>query len=347
MLSRGPVRIAVPGPRASACPAWRAADVAFAGEAPQVHNGRPIPAVLAIVATMSSKPSFAVAVVGLDASHRRLIEIVFRHIQHNRFVFTLAGTASLAEVDLLVADLDDASGRDALARAQSMRVPLPCIGVTGGGRDPDVRHSVEAGQLVRQLLPLLNRIVDDEGLVDAATSRREARASIDAVAADDATTQPVRVTDTAPPSLPVAVAARPRVLLIDDGGAVREGLADAVERLGLEVESASSGSEALARLSEVAVDLAMLDLRLPDGDGLELARAIRREPRLRALPIVVLGRRRSALDVVRSAAAGCSAFLALPVEIGDLHRTLSRQLGRALSRDAGPGESGLAGVASR
>jgi CheY-like chemotaxis protein len=296
---------------------------------------------------MSSKPSFAVAVVGLDASHRRLIEIVFRHIQHNRFVFTLAGTASLAEVDLLVADLDDASGRDALARAQSMRVPLPCIGVTGGGRDPDVRHSVEAGQLVRQLLPLLNRIVDDEGLVDAATSRREARASIDAVAADDATTQPVRVTDTAPPSLPVAVAARPRVLLIDDGGAVREGLADAVERLGLEVESASSGSEALARLSEVAVDLAMLDLRLPDGDGLELARAIRREPRLRALPIVVLGRRRSALDVVRSAAAGCSAFLALPVEIGDLHRTLSRQLGRALSRDAGPGESGLAGVASR
>jgi DNA-binding response OmpR family regulator len=124
--------------------------------------------------------------------------------------------------------------------------------------------------------------------------------------------------------------------VIDDCAVMRTHLAGAFERMGVAVESAASGTEAMSRLAASTVDLAMLDLMLPDTDGLKLARRIRQEDRWRRLPIVVLSSRSSALDVIRGAAAGCSAFLAKPVEFGDLQRTVAHQLGRVLGADALP-----------
>jgi DNA-binding response OmpR family regulator len=80
----------------------------------------------------------------------------------------------------------------------------------------------------------------------------------------------------------------------------------------------------------------MLDLGLPDLDGLQLARLIRDEPRWRTLPIVALSSRTSPLDIVRGAAAGCDAYLGKPVGYGDLQRTVVGQLRRAMGTDALP-----------
>jgi len=283
---------------------------------------------------MSDKPSFDVAVVGLDAQHLRLIEIVFRHIQHNRYLFRLAAPADAARADILIAGVGEASGRDALARARASEPPMAGIAVVGPGESAGTRHAVEFAQLVRQLLPILNRVVELEGL--AGGPRRIRR-------------EPPPASDTMlPPTAAglMSLPARPRVLIVDDSATVRTQLAGAFDRLGIEVDAASTAGEALERLAARPVDLAMLDVVLPDGDGLRLARTIRREPRWRELPIVVLSARRSPFDVIRGAAAGCSAYLAKPVDFADLRRTVARQLGRGRAPDTLPPQLRLGASAS-
>jgi CheY-like chemotaxis protein len=268
---------------------------------------------------MTDKPSFSVAVAGLDAQHLRLIEIVFRHIQYNRYLFRLVPFDACASADVLIAGVDDAEGRAALERARTLGAPRASISALGFQRPAPTRHAIEIADLVRQLLPILNRVVEIEGLAGGPRRVRDAAAAPDDDAAGGR-----------------GGAAARRVLVIDDSATVRAQLADAFGRMGLEVDPAASAGEALARLAAGPVDLAMLDLVLPDGDGLQLARRIRREPRWKRLPIVVLSARRSPLDVIRGAAAGCSAYLAKPVAFGDLRRTVADQLGRAVGADAMP-----------
>lgn len=276
---------------------------------------------------MSDKPSFIVAVAGLDAQHVRLIEIVFRHIQYNRFVFRLADEVTLDRADILIAGLGVAEGRAALERTRAERPDVATIAAIGEEAQSDTRHAIRIGELTRQLLPILNRVVEIERLVGRGSMPAPRRDVVAAVPQG-----PVHVTV---PLLP-ELRQRPRVLVIDDCAVVRSALCGHFDRMGLSVESASTGGEAMARLASTKVDLAMLDIVLPDTNGLQLARRIRREPRWRDLPIVVLSSRSSALDVIRGAAAGCSAYLAKPVEFADLQRTVARQLGRVMHADAMP-----------
>ena len=260
---------------------------------------------------MSDKPSFDVAVVGLDPQHLRLIEIVFRHIQYNRYLFRLVDASDPSRADVLIAGVGDPAGRAALDRARGAEPPVAAIAVVAPGESPGTRHAVEFGQLVRQLLPILNRVVELEGLVGGPRRIRPAGE------------MPVAP---GPERREIELPPQPRVLLVEGDAPDRGHLLGAFERLGLEVDVAGTAHEALQRLACQRVDLAMLDLAVPDG-GLRLARALRAEPRWRDLPIVVLGARRAPFDVIRSAAAGCSAYLAKPVDIDDLRRTVARQLG--------------------
>lgn len=276
---------------------------------------------------MTDKPAFSVSVVGLDPQHLRLIAIVFRHIQYNRFVFRLARPEDAARADILIAAVGDPAGREALARARSggtAGAGRASIAVVGPHDRATTRHALEIGQLVRQLLPILNRVVELEGLAGGPRRLRTGPASTDDAEHRDGSSSGARI------------ASRPRVLVIDDSVSVQRHLVGAFCSMGLDVDTATSGGEALQRLAAHPVDLAMLDIVLPDTDGLQLARAIRREPRWRALPIVVLSSRRSAIDVMRGAAAGCSAYLAKPVDIAVLRRTVARQLGRVRAPDTLP-----------
>jgi CheY-like chemotaxis protein len=269
---------------------------------------------------MTDRPTFTVAIAGLDPQHVRLVEIVFRHIQYNRFVFRLAAAGEVDAGDILIAGVGDPFGREVLARTRAQRPAVPTIAAIGPDESAGTRHAIEIGQLTRQLLPILNRVVEIERLDDPDRPAGSLRAA-------SAVRAPARDSPAARP---------PRVLVIDDCAVMRTHLAGAFERMGIAVESAASGGEAMRRLSASRVDLAMLDIVLPDTDGLRLARRIRGEVRWRLLPIVVLSSRSSALDVIRGAAAGCSAYLAKPVEFGDLQRTVARQLGRVLRPDALP-----------
>src|SRR3954471_3673674 len=87
-----------------------------------------------------------------------------------------------------------------------------------------------------------------------------------------------------------------RLLVVEDDAAISEPLVRALAREGHEVDHASSGAAALERLEAGGVDLVVLDLGLPDFDGVEVCRRAREgRPRL---AILVLTARSSELDEV-------------------------------------------------
>lgn len=116
-----------------------------------------------------------------------------------------------------------------------------------------------------------------------------------------------------------------RVLIADDEAAVRDALRRVLEHEGYDVESASRGEEALARSLAGGLDLIVLDVLMPEPDGLEVCRTLR--ARGVETPILMLTARGELADRVAGLDAGADDYLAKPFELDEL---LARM--RALSR---------------
>ena len=121
------------------------------------------------------------------------------------------------------------------------------------------------------------------------------------------------------PSLPARsdVEERPHILIVDDSALVTGALRLLFEESGYDVTVAGTVREAIDAGAARAVDVMLLDLTLPDGDGLTALRSLRErdaEPRVTA----ALTGRDAAEVHSRCAAAGCRAVLVKPVPIADL-----------------------------
>jgi DNA-binding NtrC family response regulator len=94
------------------------------------------------------------------------------------------------------------------------------------------------------------------------------------------------------------------VLIIDDEAAIRESLETLLELEGYAVSSAASGEEGLARIGEQSFDLVLLDLALPDRDGMDLLSEIRtQDPQLSIIMVTAYGTVENAVKAIQSGAA--------------------------------------------
>jgi PAS domain S-box-containing protein len=126
--------------------------------------------------------------------------------------------------------------------------------------------------------------------------------------------------------VPTRLAGR-RVLVVDDNATNRQILKQQLGYWGLRTTAVESGARALAALREAAAsgpgyDLAILDMKMPEMDGLDLARAIKEEPSLLAVKLVLLtsfGQRGHGAEAAR---IGISAYLTKPVDEADLYDCL-------------------------
>jgi DNA-binding response OmpR family regulator len=126
-----------------------------------------------------------------------------------------------------------------------------------------------------------------------------------------------------------------RLLVVEDDAAISEPLVRALAREGHEVAHVGEGEAALDRLDTEAVDLVVLDVGLPDVDGVEVCRRARAEhPRL---AILVLTARSSELDEVLGLDAGADDYLTKPFSLS----VLSARVRALLRRRAGSGDGGL------
>ncbi len=106
-----------------------------------------------------------------------------------------------------------------------------------------------------------------------------------------------------------------RVLLVEDDPSIREVASLGLRGAGLSVETAADGREALVRFRAEPYDLVVLDVMLPQLDGFEVCRAIRRSSRV---PILMLTARGDTVDVVVGLELGVDDYVTKPFEMPEL-----------------------------
>ena len=104
-----------------------------------------------------------------------------------------------------------------------------------------------------------------------------------------------------------------RILFVDDDPILREFAKVYLAPLSTEVESAADGSAALALLNSETFHLVLTDVEMPGLDGLQLTAAIRRDPRLAHLPVVVVTGHDDVASIDNAYEAGATSFVAKPV----------------------------------
>jgi len=117
-----------------------------------------------------------------------------------------------------------------------------------------------------------------------------------------------------------------RVLLVEDEDAIAEPLADGLRREGFAVDRAATGEEAL---TAAAADLVLLDLRLPDGDGLDVCRALRERS---DVPIIVVTARGEEADRVVGLELGADDYVVKPFGIRELIARMRAVMRRSTAR---------------
>lgn len=122
---------------------------------------------------------------------------------------------------------------------------------------------------------------------------------------------------------------QPQILLVEDNETIRGAFGMLLEESGYRVLHAGSGAEAERIAAESQPDLILMDLGLPDGNGLDVTRRIKADSRTRDVPIVALTGR--ALETDRDACirAGCVGYLTKPINTVKLLEQISSFIGRS------------------
>ncbi len=116
------------------------------------------------------------------------------------------------------------------------------------------------------------------------------------------------------------------ILVVDDNAVIRRMISVMLRRAEHTPIPAESVEEALQRLAESIVDLVLLDLAMPEVDGLSLLRQLRADPRYQHLPIIMLTASAQDQDREDARAAGANDFLNKPASSTELLETVERWL---------------------
>jgi CheY-like chemotaxis protein/ribonuclease BN (tRNA processing enzyme) len=122
---------------------------------------------------------------------------------------------------------------------------------------------------------------------------------------------------------------RARILIADDDRSVLQVLDTVLSGDGYQVVRAEDGATALELARRDGFDLIMLDVQMPNLDGLEAARQLRREPKLADVPIVILTARTADKDIEAAFAEGVTDYITKPFAVAQLRARVRSWLSRS------------------
>jgi two-component system response regulator RegX3 len=122
-----------------------------------------------------------------------------------------------------------------------------------------------------------------------------------------------------------------RILVVEDEDSISEPFAEALERAGFEAVVTRTAAGALELARETDPDLVMLDLSLPDGDGRDVCRELRRRS---DVPIVMLTARGTEMDRIVGLELGADDYVVKPFSAGEVISRIRAVLRRSAPRDA-------------
>ena len=109
-----------------------------------------------------------------------------------------------------------------------------------------------------------------------------------------------------------------KVLVVDDDPEIVTFLSTLLELEGIESSVATSAAAALEQLEQGAPDLVLLDIAMPDRDGIDLCKELKSDPRTAEVPVFVVSARPGKDVVERALAAGAEEFIRKPFENAEL-----------------------------
>jgi CheY-like chemotaxis protein len=121
--------------------------------------------------------------------------------------------------------------------------------------------------------------------------------------------------------------ARYSILVVEDDADLAQLLIDVFLNAGFDVRWAANRAEINAELHRAGIDLVLLDIVLPDADGLQVLRRLREHPRLADLPVIMMTGRVAPEDVLAGLAAGADGYVTKPFKVSSLVSAVNAVLG--------------------
>jgi two-component system cell cycle response regulator DivK len=107
---------------------------------------------------------------------------------------------------------------------------------------------------------------------------------------------------------------KPRILMVDDNPTNLKLVRVLLGAAGYELRAATSGAEVLRLLPEFMPQLILMDIQLPDVDGLILTHQLKAEPAYRDIAVVALTANAMKGDIDKALACGCSGYITKPID---------------------------------
>ena len=117
-----------------------------------------------------------------------------------------------------------------------------------------------------------------------------------------------------------------RILVVDDEPAILRLMEYVLDRQGYIVRMATDGDEALEVVTTFSPDLVILDIMMPRKDGYAVTKAIRADPNLAHIPIVMLSAKAQETDIAQGLAVGVNIYLTKPFEPDELLEAVAQCL---------------------
>ena len=256
--------------------------------------------------------SSRVLLVGCSAPQRELLEDLVRAWRLEPQVPEVGDADAAREAAAAIVDLGPGSeaSLDAVRRLRAAARELAIVVLAGVRQRGARREARDAGADAVVTRPLRR---DDLGLALERVLAGQPQAAL-----------PLRGSRTS------SVALRGRVLVAEDNVVNQKVAARLLERLGMEVDVAGDGRQALEMYARGRYDLVLLDCQMPVLDGYQTAAALRAgEERDQHVPIVALTANAMAEDRARCLAAGMDDYLAKPVRLEDLREVVERWVSAA------------------
>lgn len=119
------------------------------------------------------------------------------------------------------------------------------------------------------------------------------------------------------------------ILVTDDDPGTRLAISDYLELSGYSVITAENGQKALVMVDRYKPHLIVADIAMPQIDGYELVRQVRRQPAFRLLPVIFLTARTGTGERIRGYQSGCDIYLPKPFELAELGAVIRNLLERS------------------
>lgn len=255
--------------------------------------------------------AYSLSVFGLTATQRMVLASLCKLSRNRGVSYVLPDSSAESSVDIVIVDWDN---RDAVEtwKNSSIQSSVPVVFVSGQpltGLDTQ-QYNLVKSHLSGSLLQLLDRV---------AISELSHQAPL--IVSDDAKVQGGICNKGSHRGT-----ANARALVIDDSLSVRTQMSICLEKLEIASEMAEDAQQGLEKVQQRHYDLVFLDVMLPDMDGYQVCKLIKKDPRTQRVPVVMLTSKGSAINRLQGSIAGCDRYLIKPATEQDVRRVANELL---------------------